>query len=109
MTDTPTPSETVRCRNCERSVSAEEADAAGWCADCRAELIRRASRWARVMALAISIPGVFLLAISVDPEAEWPVVIWLLLIAAMYFFLFRFARRIAFELVRRRGVTPAPE
>ena len=62
-----------------------------------------------MIALAVSVPGVFLLAINVDPGAEWPVVIWLLLIAAVYFFLFRFLRRIAFDFFRRRGINRKPE
>lgn len=94
------------CRNCGRLREESALDATRWCESCRAVVIHRASLWGRALGLLIaSLLGAWIF-LAIDPEII-PVVVWLVLIAATYVFVSKLVRRIAFEIIRGRGVPPA--
>jgi hypothetical protein len=96
------------CRNCGRLRTGEKPDNAGWCAACRAEVVRRATlpAWAATLlfagleAVVLWWSGAFLSRF---------LVMWLALAALAAFAAFKVARRVAFEIIRSRGVPPPPE
>jgi hypothetical protein len=102
------PNERGRCGNCDREVSAAELDAAGWCAACRAEVVRRATVSAHVLGGVGGLLAGLWVIMVVQPGPRF-VVVWLLLVAAIYFILYKLARRVAFEVFRARGVRPPEE
>ena len=94
------------CPNCQQPVELGGADSAGWCMGCRRRLVRRANAAGHV-AGALSLVGAMWLLVMVIQPGERFVLLWLLLAAAIYFVLFRVVRRMAFEIIRTRGVRPA--
>ena len=95
--------ETVACRNCGRRVSEASVDPDGWCNACRKEVVRRATLVARIVALlGALLVGLWVAAVS-RPDSRL-LMLWLLLIAVVYFVLYKLARRVAFEVIRSRGV-----
>jgi hypothetical protein len=94
------------CRNCGRP--ATRLDRQRWCDRCRREVVRRASRVARVVAIvaALLLMGWIVLVIGPTPRFLMG---WLVLIAAVYFFVYKLTQRVAFEVVRGRGVHPPKE
>lgn len=97
------------CRNCGRPPGEEEhLDAAGWCPRCRREVVRRATSraWAGTALIAVvAAVGVVWLDLL---EGRF-VMFWLALAAGLLFLVFKIARRVAFEVVRARGVPPPEE
>lgn len=96
------------CPNCRRPLREGEADNAGWCGTCRRTVVRRSTWSAHVVASLAAILALWLIVSTVRP-AERTALIWLILLAGLYFVLFRLARRVAFELIRGRGVPPPRE
>jgi hypothetical protein len=95
------------CRNCGRLRTGEKPDNAGWCAACRAEVVRRATVPAWVATLVVA--ALLMLALWwAGAFYSRFVVMWLALAALAAFGAFKVARRVAFEIVRARGVTPPP-
>lgn len=102
MSDAPS---SAACANCSAVHPLEELDARGWCTACRTEVIARARRVAiaaGLLAGLATLVGVVLLT----PSLRIPVVVWVVVAAAVYFVVFRIVRRVAFEIIRGRGVTP---
>lgn len=102
MTDAPAP---TACRNCGNPHPAEELDQFGWCTGCRSVVVRRATLFGR----AAGILGASLFGIWVfDTMQPGPrsMIVWLVLIAAVYFLLYKVVQRVSFEMVRSRGVSP---
>lgn len=98
----------ARCANCGREVPAVDLDPGGWCATCRAEVVRRATLIARIIGgLGALMVGLWVVVV-VLPGARL-LLIWLLLVAAVYFLLYKLARRVSFEVIRSRGVPPPEE
>jgi hypothetical protein len=98
------PSE-VPCRNCSQPRDPAALDQFGWCPRCRAVVVRRATLAARVVAalgLAISAYWVFS---SVDPGPR-SLMLWLIALVAVYALLYKVTQRVAFEVIRSRGVRP---
>lgn len=93
------------CPNCGRSVEGEKSDAAGWCEECRAEVVRRANlqAWITVGVLALPVLVVFA---RTGLFTSRLVVVWLVVAAGFLFLIFKVARRVAFEATRARGVPP---
>lgn len=102
------PEETAACANCRRDVPASSLDPSGWCAACRREVVRRATVVAHVVGgLGGLLAGLWVVMV-VKPGPRF-VLIWLILVAAIYFILYKLARRVSFEVVRSRGVRPPDE
>jgi hypothetical protein len=97
----------ARCENCGRP-AASALDAAGWCARCRAVVVRRATIFARIAAALVVLLGGWLLLAVVHPGAR-SLILWLILLGALCLLVYRLVRRVAFELVRSRGVPPPPD
>ena len=100
--------EVATCSNCGRTVPASDVDGEGWCGDCRREVIRRATVIAHVLGgVAAVVTGIWIVAV-VDPGPRF-VLVWLVLVGAIYFLLYKLARRVSFEVIRSRGVRPPAE
>lgn len=96
------------CHNCRRPREATSLDQFGWCERCRRVVIRRATLAARVVAaLGLGI-GAFFVFSEVDPGPR-SLILWLVLLLALYALLYKVTQRVAFEVVRSRGVAPPPE
>jgi hypothetical protein len=95
----------AQCRNCGRSFSGDQLDRHRWCDECRAEVVRLATITARVTALVGAVLLIVWILLTVGTSPRF-FVGWLALVGAAYFFLFTLTRRVAFEIIRGRGVTP---
>lgn len=95
------------CPNCGRSVEGEKHDAAGWCEECRSEVVRRANlqAWITVGVLALPVLVAFARTGLLTSRL---VVVWLVIAGGFLFLIFKVARRVAFEATRARGVPPHP-
>jgi uncharacterized paraquat-inducible protein A len=91
------------CRNCGHSFAAEELDAGGWCPRCRRAVIRRATVAGWTVALLGAGGLAYLLFIVLELGQRF-LLAWLLLVAAVYYILYKLTRRVAFEMFRARGV-----
>jgi hypothetical protein len=98
------PIRTAECRNCGRERPSDELDRLRWCNSCRHVVIRRSSRWARLAALLATAALGAWIVLVVQPTRI--VVVWMALLAATYLVVSRFGQRIAFEIIRARGVPP---
>ena len=93
------------CPNCGRVRPAEELGPRGWCTACRREVVRRA----RKVAIAVGVlAAAATIAVIAALYAAIPrfLIGWVVLVAAVYFVTFRLAQRVAFEVIRGRGVPP---
>lgn len=102
-----TSDRTLPCRNCERLYPDEELDRLLWCPSCRQVVIRRANLWARGAGLLAGLATAAWVVLGIGPSARFPFVLWLVLIVAVYYFTMKIIRRVAFEVIRSRGVPPA--
>jgi hypothetical protein len=91
------------CRNC--GLPTNKADHAGWCPDCRAVVLKRASGWAWGAVALAGIPAAVLL-VRMGLLADRFVMLWVALTVGILFLVFKVARRAAFEVIRARGVPP---
>ena len=93
------------CRNCGREPADGTLGHDGWCAECRTEVIRRATPRAWAAAVAA---GVAYLAVAWKAGAFVSdfVVFWLALGALLVFGTFRFSRRVAFDVIRSQHPPP---
>jgi hypothetical protein len=97
--------ETAPCGNCGRERPTSSIDPAGWCAECRREVVRRATVIAHALGgIAAVIAGLWVILV-VQPGPRF-IVVWLVLVGLIYFVLYKLARRVAFEVIRSRGVRP---
>jgi hypothetical protein len=94
-----------RCANCGGLSPASALDADGWCDRCRKVVVRRATIAARAVAVVAVLLSGWLLFAVIQPGAR-SLILWILFLAAVCFVLYRLTRRVAFELVRSRGVPP---
>lgn len=90
------------CRNCGREIAEGRADPAGWCAECRGAVVRRATPIAFGVALLVAVVYLSLLTWAGGLESTSFVIFWLALGAFAVFGAFKVARRVAFDLVRSR-------
>jgi hypothetical protein len=96
------------CRNCGRTRPADRLDRHRWCDGCRAAVVKRATVVARFTALGGSLLLMIWILATVGTAPRF-LVGWLALVAATYFFLYTLTRRVAFEVIRGRGVPPPEE
>lgn len=92
-----------RCRNCGLEVPAEDLDPFGWCRECRRVVVRRSTAIAHVASVLVA-GGVGYLVGSMIASSYRLFAVWLILVAAVYFIIFKLVRRVAFEVIRSRGV-----
>ena len=96
------------CHNCRRAREATSLDQFGWCERCRRVVIRRATLSARIVAALGLAGGAFWVFTVIDPGPR-SLIVWVILLVAVYGLLYKVTQRVAFEVVRSRGVTPPPE
>jgi hypothetical protein len=90
------------CGNCGRSYPKKEVDGAGWCVRCRAELVRRSARVARLVAFVFTL-GLATAIYSRTSGSNF-MMMYVVAVAATYFLVARITQRVAFEVFRARGV-----
>ena len=99
------PSGEAACRNCGQPREANELDQFAWCPRCRGVVIRRATLAARVVA-ALGLAGAaYWVFEAIDPGPR-SLIVWIILLVALYTVLYKVTQRVAFEVVRSRGVRP---
>lgn len=102
------PARAVACRNCHRAYPAHRLDRYRWCDACRREVVRRATRAARVIAGVGSFVLAVWVALSIGSNSRF-LIGWVVLVVAVWFVLYKLSQRVAFEVIRGRGVPPPPE
>ena len=102
MSDAPAE---AACRNCAQPRDATTLDQFGWCQRCRAIVIRRATLAARVVA-ALGLAGAAYWVFAVVDPGPRSLIVWLILLVAVYGLLYKVTQRVAFEVIRARGVRP---
>jgi hypothetical protein len=97
--------EEFECANCRRLFPAAELDQSRWCPDCRAIVVRRATIVGRLSGIIFATAlGIWIF--SVVGAGSRFLMAYVIMIAAAYFFLFKLTQRVAFEVIRSRGVPP---
>jgi hypothetical protein len=96
---------TGTCANCQREVPNDELDRFRWCGECRRAVVRRATFWARLVGIAAAALLAAWILLAISPSGRF-VVGWMAIIAATYYLSFKISRRVAFDLIRARGITP---
>lgn len=102
--DTPEAVE-LNCRNCRHTLKGEKPDAHGWCAACRRVVVRRSSRLAVLPAVLIGALYVWLMSWAGLYDSTF-LIVWIALGAALVWVAYKISRRVFFDVVRARGVTP---
>lgn len=97
--------DTRRCENCGVEHPAVDLDPGGWCAECRAIVVRRATLIARLLAILGSLLVGLWVATVIEPGSRFALG-WVLIVVAVYYLLYKLARRVSFEVIRSRGVRP---
>jgi DNA-directed RNA polymerase subunit RPC12/RpoP len=93
------------CSNCGRPFPGSKLDRRLWCPDCRAVVIRRATLAARIIAMGVSLLLAVWIVSVVGPAPRF-LVMYVIMVVAAYFFLYKLTQRVAFEIIRGRGVPP---
>jgi hypothetical protein len=91
------------CRQCGREPVDGKTDAAGWCDECRAGVVRRATPLAFAAAAAFSVAYLLVLWWTGALQSTSFVVFWLALGALLAFGTYKVARRVAFDVIRARA------
>ena len=95
------------CRNCGREWPPAQLDRRFWCPDCRAVVVRRSATIARFTALAVALGLTFWIYTLVGSTPQF-LLVYIVMVVLAYFFVRRLTQRVAFELIRARGVPPPP-
>jgi hypothetical protein len=95
----------IACRNCGRLFPATKLDQSLWCADCRRVVIRRAYITARISAMTMALGMIAWLYYFSGPEPRF-LLLYMLMCVSGYYFTFKLVHRVAFEIIRARGVKP---
>lgn len=96
------------CGNCHREFPAPSLDRSGWCTACRHEVVRRATLIARILAgVGGVLTGIWVVMVA-EPGSRF-VLMWLILVGAVYYILYKLVRRVSFEVIQSRGVRPPKE
>jgi len=91
------------CRQCGREPAEGKTDAAGWCEECRAGVVRRATPLAFAAAAAFSVAYLAVLWWTGALHSTNFVVFWLAMGALLAFGTYKVARRVAFDVIRARA------
>lgn len=95
------------CRNCGRHHPREELDRLRWCEACRAVVVRRATLVGRIAGLLTALALLAWILTAIGPSPRF-LVAWGILIASVYFFVYKLVQRVAFEAIRGMGVRRPP-
>jgi hypothetical protein len=98
----------TECRNCKRVFARDRLDRQRWCDECRSVVVRRATVVGRLTGLAAALLLMTWIFMTVGATPRF-FVGWLALVVATYFVLYTLTRRVAFEVIRGRGVPPPGE
>ena len=71
-------------------------------------MVRRATRIARLAAVLAALALLVWIGTVIGPAPRF-VVLWGVLLVAVYYFVFKLTQRVAFEIIRGRGVPPPEE
>lgn len=96
---------TASCPNCGRIYPADELDARGWCTPCRSVVVAKARVVAIAVGVGLALVVSALVATFVGPSPRF-LIGWVVLVAAVYYIAFKLTQRVAFEIIRGRGVPP---
>jgi hypothetical protein len=96
------------CPNCHRRYPAADLDQVGWCDRCRAVVIRRATLTGRLAGIIGSLAVGYWIFGVLNPDDRF-LMVWLLVVAVVYGFLYKIVQRVSFEIIRSRGVPPPRE
>jgi hypothetical protein len=95
------------CRNCGRLFPGNKLDRRMWCQDCRQVVIRRATWVGQGVGLLTALLLALWIYSLVGPAPRF-LMAYAVMVVAAYFFLFKLTQRVAFEVIRSRGVPPPP-
>ena len=93
------------CRNCGREFPASRLDRHFWCHECRAEVVRRSSIPARIIAIIMALASTGWTFYLVGSSPRF-LIVYVVLIVAVYLLAYKVTQRVAFEIIRSRGVPP---
>jgi hypothetical protein len=99
------PDAEIACRNCGRTYPSDRLDRLRWCDLCRAVVVRRATIVGRLTGLVAAIGLMAWIIVVIGPSPRF-IIAWGILLAAIYFFVYKLTQRVAFEIIRGRGVRP---
>ena len=91
------------CRQCGREPAEGKTDAEGWCDECRAGVVRRATPLAFAASTVFSVAYLLALWWTGALHSTNFVVFWLALGALLAFGTYKVARRVAFDVIRSRA------
>lgn len=94
------------CRNCGKPIEKEDSERSRLCRSCRGEVIRRATLWSRIAGVIVATVLAFYVFGVVQPGERF-LIGWVALVVLSYFGVAKLTRRIAYDLIRSRGVPPA--
>lgn len=93
------------CRNCGREFPASQLDRMLWCPDCRAVVVHRSAAAARLVAMivALALAGWIFYLVGSNPRF---LIVYVVMVVAAYLFVYKLTQRVAFEVIRSKGVPP---
>lgn len=94
--------DTVRCRRCRQSATADELDRLLWCEECVTAERRRAAWWGRGLAVAAVALLALWIAVAVRPGPDFRI-LWALVVVVAYALGARLAHELAFGVIRVRN------
>lgn len=95
------------CANCGHDHPATDVDVAGWCQRCRARLVRRSRLVARLVAFLFTLVMALLIYGQTRGDSGF-LLGYVIFVVVSYFLVARITQRVAFEMLRARGVSPPP-
>lgn len=96
----------TECRNCGKPIAKADGKRSRLCRLCRDEVIRRATLWSRIAGVIVAAMLAFYIFGVVQPGERF-LIGWVALLVLAYFGVSKLTRRIAYDLIRSRGVPPA--
>ena len=90
------------CQNCGELNLDTDLDKGGWCQKCRALVVKRSAIAARIVAALVLAAAAFWV-FSAQNLSRF-LILWLVLLLGLYALAYKITQRVAFELIRDRGV-----
>jgi hypothetical protein len=95
----------LECRNCGQIHPGDRLDRHRWCDACRTLVVARATVVGRIVGIVGALLLMIWIVATIGTSPRF-LIAWVALVAATYYFLYTLARRVAFEVIRGRGVPP---